>query len=266
MKTLAFRLAILSSGCLVACGDDAIGEQCPPQMVFITARDGVGAYCIDQTEVTVAAYEQLSTSQHIPEPIMGCLMPDPFETSWFTRSASEPSAPHPAGGMSWCQAATYCKWRGKRLCAGEQGLPLDLLGVDVGPTFLLGTEWGAACSQHGTQQYSYGDDFDAEACSVFLDDGSLSTKAAGSKASCEGGYPGLYDMSGSLWEWTDACVLAGSVRSCLAMGGAANVPRSEPLREETARCTRDSRVLLDTFTPAELDWNELGARCCASAR
>jgi formylglycine-generating enzyme required for sulfatase activity len=42
----------------------------------------------------------------------------------------------------------------------------------------------------------------------------------GQAATCEGGYPGIFDMSGNVEEWQDACVEdLGADDLCLARGG-----------------------------------------------
>src|SRR5439155_10410827 len=103
-----------------------------------------------------------------------------------------------------------CAWAGKRLCGRIGGGALA-----VGPPEHDATQsqWFDACSMGGTLPYPYGDTFDANACS-----GPLGT--VGARARCVGGYAGIYDMSGSVWEWNDACDSAKPDSFCHAYGGA----------------------------------------------
>jgi formylglycine-generating enzyme required for sulfatase activity len=37
---------------------------------------------------------------------------------------------------------------------------------------------------------------------------------------CEGGYPGIWDMAGNVWEWEDSCATtAGAEDTCQVRGG-----------------------------------------------
>ena len=267
MRRISSRL--ITATLLVAAFGCEAGDQeqanCPQGMVRVPANQGSSPFCMDATEVTVAAYKQMRESGYLPLSVPGCYMPDPFEVSWFDRAGMERGSDYPAGGMTWCQAQAYCTWKGKRLCGAESGEGLDLQGQDVEPELLQRTEWVSACSRHGAQAYSYGDNFNPDACPLRLEGGGfVSTAPAGSTSSCEGGYPGLFDLSGSLWEWTNACSVTANARACLAMGGAATVlPDQIAQAEGAGRCSLDSTILLDTLTPSEVDWPEIGARCCA---
>jgi hypothetical protein len=37
---------------------------------------------------------------------------------------------------------------------------------------------------------------------------------------CVGGYPGIHDMAGGVWEWNDVCDTNDATSSCHAYGGA----------------------------------------------
>jgi sulfatase modifying factor 1 len=46
------------------------------------------------------------------------------------------------------------------------------------------------------------------------------TVAVGSEAACVGGYSGLYEMSGNVWEWENSCSGAtGEGDTCHSRGG-----------------------------------------------
>ena len=113
----------------------------------------------------------------------------------------------PWANLKWADAKAACEAAGKRLCRAD--------------------EWITAC-QAGPEkrQYPYGNDYQDSACNTgdhkrwhekhncsVDDDGSGPNSLArtwhavptGSLASCEGGLPGLFDMSGNVGEWADAC-------------------------------------------------------------
>jgi sulfatase modifying factor 1 len=68
-------------------------------------------------------------------------------------------------------------------------------------------------------------------------------------AACEGGADGLFDMSGNVYEWTDACADS----ACLIRGGAFDVPSDN--------LTCDASHEMDGPSGHRED---LGLRCCAS--
>jgi len=77
------------------------------------------------------------------------------------------------------------------------------------------------------RDYPYGDAFDAKACigadfngNPMFEPGTDYPREVGSTASCQGGYPGLLDMSGNIWEWEDSCNGSnGNGDVCLTRGG-----------------------------------------------
>jgi formylglycine-generating enzyme required for sulfatase activity len=128
-------------GLALAGGSQRIGTapgSCPDEMVSVPAGtflfgspEGEGdpdeqpqhevtlsAYCIDKTEVTVAAYARCVAAK-------GCSAP-PLTTNWTSFSvetmgrvsrwcnrADRPD--HPINCVDWDQAVAYCAWKGKRL-------------------------------------------------------------------------------------------------------------------------------------------------------
>jgi len=87
------------------------------------------------------------------------------------------------------------------------------------------SEWFNACS-HGDDKlhaWAYGVAFDEDACAPA--DGSTPFPVA-SYPGCVGGYPGLFDMSGNVGEWTNECSFddascGNSAPPCCAVRGAA---------------------------------------------
>jgi formylglycine-generating enzyme required for sulfatase activity len=139
-----------------------------------------------------------------------------------------------AGAMPWQsrtkpQAAAACAAAGKRLCT------------------LL--EWQAACAGPAPgSYYPYGDGFDPHRCNVYSNGAGL--LPTGSMTGCEGGYPGLSDMSGNVWEWTSDCETEHP-DACWAVGGS---------------CAHSMMFtdLSDCQTPVPFTgWSsDIGFRCC----
>jgi formylglycine-generating enzyme required for sulfatase activity len=108
-----------------------------------------------------------------------------------------------AGAVPWvslttAEAEAACQAVGKHLCT--EG------------------EWQAACAGPSGYAFPYGNTYSGSACNG-LDSGKGAIVDTGSMAGCEGGYPGLYDMSGNAYERTASCtggqcrIKGGSYRS-----------------------------------------------------
>jgi hypothetical protein len=73
----------------------------------------------------------------------------------------------------------------------------------------------------------------------------------GARPGCVGGYPGLHDMSGNVWEWNDVCQGNAATDFCHVYGGAFN-----------------SLVPPDLACTGERNWtrtsgaDDIGIRCC----
>jgi formylglycine-generating enzyme required for sulfatase activity len=95
----------------------------------------------------------------------------------------------PVRCVDWCDAATYCKWAGGWMCHGNEGVN----------TYL--PEWETACRGPNGHKFPYGDTFQTGACV----DKSVGMQPLDvhSKATCQGGYSGIFDMSGNVAEWVD---------------------------------------------------------------
>ncbi|NMC70210.1 MAG: SUMF1/EgtB/PvdO family nonheme iron enzyme [Myxococcales bacterium] len=91
----------------------------------------------------------------------------------------------PWTSVDWFEADEACRRAGKRLCSGD--------------------EWLAACRGPHGYTYSYGPEYRECWCNVAgLDEcyGPCVTEPTGTRPTCEGGYPGLFDMSGNVAEWS----------------------------------------------------------------
>jgi formylglycine-generating enzyme required for sulfatase activity len=70
------------------------------------------------------------------------------------------------------------------------------------------------------------------------------------RAGCVGGYPGIYDMSGSVWEWNDVCAGTNPGDFCHVYGGAFDSMPSELACKGERNWTRTSTA------------QNIGFRCC----
>ena len=99
--------------------------------------------------------------------------------------------------ITWAAAISACETVSKRLC--------------------LPDEWFDACRGPGNTNFPYGNSYYSDACNG-REYGELAAVATGSMTACEGGYSGIYDMSGNVWEWVSTCDADGG--TCQVRGGA----------------------------------------------
>jgi sulfatase modifying factor 1 len=188
-----------------------------------------GAVRITPTEVTGAQYAEFLGDTE------GKAVAQPAACAWNTTFAPPTSAGCALGGngpircVDWCDARAFCEWAGLRLCAKD--------------------EWLGACGGKDNDPYPYGASLNQAACQ-FADPGG--PVDVGSKATCEGGYPGLFDMLGNVREWDDACQgTAGANDRCGVHGGDYG----------------DDADAFECSTAADAARNEqspkLGIRCCS---
>jgi formylglycine-generating enzyme required for sulfatase activity len=173
-------------------------------------------YCIDRTEVTQAHYAIFLTAIGSAPPAQ------PPECAWNTSFAAacgfglQPDAP--VAGVDWCDARAYCAWAGKRLCGRIGGGPSPPANRATETV----SQWYHACTGGGARAYPYGDMLDMTRCVTDAYDAGPKPANVGSLATCEGGLPDLFDMSGNVSEWEDSCLAdpvdAGDQR-CLHRGG-----------------------------------------------
>jgi formylglycine-generating enzyme required for sulfatase activity len=211
-----------------------------------------GPYCVDSTEVTNAHYAAFLNAQgggaatHIVAD--GCdavttLVPG---MPWPVRGGDD----FPVGRASWCQATAYCAWAGKRLCGKIGGGAL----ADTIMNNAKFAQWFNACSLGGSRIFPYGSDYDPSLCVGPPSDGGPKQSApVGTNRRCEGGFPGLFDMSGNLWEWIDNCSGTGPMDACHACGGAYDSAITPTNEFACSDCRPWNRT-----APA----NDIGFRCC----
>jgi formylglycine-generating enzyme len=200
------------------------GIVCPPSgagppLVPIPAEP---PFCMDATEVTIGQYNAWSPRS---------LASLPKECAWVTSfrdaPAADPSLPNNL--PRWCDAYAFCAYAGKRLCTSA--------------------ELRFACTHGGRQPLPYGDTFDGSACNG-AELGLDASWPSGSHASCEGAFPGLFDLVGNMDEWSASCEDAGDGAPqdtiCTVFGGYYRTPGAT-----CGPSTMEPRV------------SNAGFRCCA---
>ena len=242
-------------------GFDA-SKPCPGDAGPIMVRVGTASnnFCIDSTEITVKQYADFTTAKGAD--VSG----QPAKCAWNTTYAAALGGADdiPIAGVDWCDARAYCEWAGKRLCGKHaNGAFTGPVGVaDLGE--FTTHEWMLACSDLGQLRYPYGGVQQPTTCNTGENDAGR-TLPVGSKKGCQGGFPGVYDMVGNLWEWFDGpCVPpdggadagpldAGPAKDeCFVKGGAyLNVGANLDCRVDGRGASRDRRG------------QEIGLRCCS---
>ena len=235
----------------------------------------LSGFCIDTTEVTNAQYAaflaaRTSNGQHnIGGQPLACsgnttFTPGmPSDTSRWPQPADKSN--YPVTSVDWCDARAFCSWSGKSLCGARAGGPVAYTADFVDPTK---DQWTYACmGGDGTtrKEYPYGSNYIASACNA----GSVANGgeaglpvAVKSMSNCVGGFAGLYDMSGNVREWEDACNTAGTQDGgsfpqndqCRVRGGSANFQSAE------VACASEQ----STSQTRGLQRDGLGFRCCGA--
>ncbi|MBN1612342.1 MAG: SUMF1/EgtB/PvdO family nonheme iron enzyme [Polyangiaceae bacterium] len=211
-------------------------------------------YCIDSTEVTREQYQEWLATH--PDPSSGqndeCTWNDSYEPTceWPPGDKAE----HPVVCVDWCDAYAYCIGVGKRLCGSIDGGASDFNDRYN----VADRQWSIACSSSHRYEWPYGDSFQASSCNVF-DHGMADTVPVASLPACQSplsAYAGVFDMSGNVKEWEEACNgETGSSDHCLARGGsfADDVGNDYFLLD----CSNSDIFDRNTAT------NDLGFRCCS---
>ncbi len=197
------------------------GRPCPGTKGPVMIRVGTPTnnFCIDTTEVTVGQYAEFTSA--VPD-AAGQGAPCTWNTSYLPGAGSSDLAV-PIAGIDWCDARAYCAFAGKRLCGKHKD------GKHVGPVPLAENldfntnEWLLACSNVGQFRYPYGGIHQPLTCNTGEVEAGKS-EAVKTKKDCEGGFKGVFDMVGNLWEWHDGpCLLpdAGGDAAGIDSGGGA---------------------------------------------
>jgi formylglycine-generating enzyme required for sulfatase activity len=201
----------------------------------VRVRFDGGTFCVDSTEVTNTQYAAFVTAKG--SDTSGQPAVCATNTSYAPTMPAQGVDDAPVAFVDWCDARAYCEWAGKRLCGTR---------VDAQVTR---DEWFTACSHDGTRAYPYGNTYDPNACNS---NGRFGKPiAVGTLPGCVGGYDGIFDMSGNLSEWEDACT-SGDL--CPHRGGA--YYSNDPTTPKVECSSAGNIARLDTFS-------DVGIRCCS---
>ncbi|MBX3246651.1 MAG: SUMF1/EgtB/PvdO family nonheme iron enzyme [Myxococcales bacterium] len=224
---------------------------------------------IDATEVTQGQYQRFLEATNGGAEVSG----QPTYCAWNTTYApgTECFGPRvaeilacdvrPQTCVDWCDAYMYCQWVGKRLC----GRIRDGVGHPLVSAATLNDEWYVACSSG--QQYAYSpgssdevykcntlDCFAAQSCTY--SPGQTRIVPPGSMPDCQSpsdNYHGVYDLTGNIWEWTNACDGSdGPDDICAYRGGSISHGGSG------VRCD-----VIPNRRTRSYQSSEVGFRCCA---
>ncbi len=222
----------------------------PDGMVLIAVPSG-GSFLIDAKETTVEEYEAVR-AMGVPSNLVACPPPLGDRTTCTVKRQGSRTmmANQPANCVTWCDAALYCAAKGKRLCGAIGGGSLGSIATDP-----RDNEWARACGGAEGNPYPYGKVFEAGACDVFPGDAATLPEAGAPapRTSCEGSVRGLYDMGGSLAEWTNG----RSETSFAFVEGAAY---RYSCADRAADCTCQNIHLSSVGAQ-----DDVGIRCCKDA-
>src|SRR6185436_1242308 len=232
------------------------GPSCP------AARGGpalvrAGSFCVDSTEVTneqYAAFLADKTSDVSGQPA-ACkwntsYVPDTDGLIWPYLTGR---GNFPVANVDWCDAYAFCKWSGKRLCGKVGGGRLATVTAAAGTA----GQWFNACTNGGRLTYPYGAMLNRVACNIGApSDAAMYVEEVKHRATCQGGYPGLFDMGGNLEEWVDGCDKdTGSADNCAVAGSSS---WTGDLTPDDLSCSGS------VFgSPRNTRFYLLGFRCCA---
>ena len=236
-------------------------EECKKGLCVAKLVPITGGYSIDATEVTRDQYAAwLGTSPSTTGQSSECYWNLDFAAD--ANCMGGPAVLQGSGGgnrpqecVDWCDAYAYCKGVGKRLCGKIGGGASDFGDFADATT----SQWFAACSSGGQNDYPYGDTYDGITCNGY-DSPYSTTVPVASMSACQSstsGYVGVYDLSGNVFEWEDSCDgNTGNPVCCHVRGGSISY---FPYGGSSFRC--------DTGDCFDRDYDEgffIGFRCCSS--
>jgi formylglycine-generating enzyme len=174
-------------------------ERCPsgrgPAMSLVEQ-----GFCVDNTEVTVAQYDEFLASAQPVDTSGRCTFNTSYEIVNYVRMATTNPA-QAVAGIDWCDARDFCAWAGKRLCGRIGGGPL---AYDEHAS--TQAQWYSACSRGGAQRFVYGDTAQVGLCHLDNFDNAAGNQApVATYLDCVLAGTNVYDLLGNVQEWTDAC-------------------------------------------------------------
>jgi hypothetical protein len=232
---------------------------CPPNMSVVpTSQTLGGSYCIDDFEVTKAAYTVFNSANPVLNLPAQCgTNPDYTpKNDWpAILTQTDYNGGEPVHYVNWCDAVAYCQYNNKHLCGAISGGAQDPSMANVYQT----DAWYNACSAKGNNPWPYGSPYQSQWCNGadLLVNGvptdsilpEVDVNGTNQEPQCQGGESFVYFMSGNVAEWENACDTA-SPPNCLARGG------SYASSQADVQCT--SAVSL----PATTAVATIGFRCC----
>lgn len=238
---------------------------CPPKMVVVAVSSPLGGgYCVDQTEVTKGDYRLfVNSGPSLSAQIQQCQTNGSFTPTggWPPSQPLSSSMGLPVTNVDWCDAFAYCAWSGKRLCGRVGGGSLGGSLSDAND--YTKSSWFNACSAQNTFAFPYGTQArQAGQCNdsasgtwmvqEWTDQGTY-TGIPVPLRRCQGGSVDLYQMSGNVAEWEDACSGTSPGDTCRLRGGSYAAGGNG----SALSCLAD-RTLVRTQTA-----DDVGFRCCA---
>jgi len=157
---------------LIPAGEFTMGDNQGADDEKPAHRVALNAYYMDKYEVTVAQYAKFLEATGLEAPLQWTIMNQPKHQK------------RPVVYVDWADAATYCKWAGKRLPT-EAEWEKAARGTD-GRTFPWGNDPPTRLhANYGKEEWN---DHAAVNPVGILEDGKSPY--------------GIYDMAGNVWEWT----------------------------------------------------------------
>ncbi len=203
-----------------------------------------GGFCIDAREASRAEYAEFLADGPVSPPEQYCAWNASYEPTEGLNDAGD----MPVVGVDYCDARAYCKWAGKRLCGKIGGAATEFEQF----ANAMESQWHAACSRGGTRVFPYGNNYDGTLCNGADYSADQNVKLPVDTPICEGGYEGVFHMSGNVWEWEDACNgTTGELDGCYLRGGEFTNP------EGFLRCDYGG-----FSAPRNFATSSIGIRCC----
>lgn len=229
------------------------GAGCPLGLGPAMARTPEG-FCIDTTEVTQAQYAAwLETEPSTADQPASCAGNDDFVPGcrWDPGRYEN----QPVVCVDWCDARAFCEAAGKRLCGAIGSGGSYAFESYADPAV---SEWQAACTSGGANEYTYGDAQDTAVCrgadaEVAADWGFVDVGTLEGCHSPDGSYAAIVDLSGNAAEWDNSCLSDDPDAGCRIRGG------SFQHNGHGLRCAMGERLAWPRLRQAVA----VGFRCCA---